>query len=95
MQKAVQDIMRQITATVTFLPAIEEKCEFSRPSSLWTSKTDLEGARESTGVFNILVYTDKDTAVPSTWQDSDPHNIAGNAEQVSSLVRTSVVSQRC
>ena len=33
-------------------------------------------------MFNILVYTDLDTAVPKEWIDSDPHMITGNAEQV-------------
>ncbi|KAM0754674.1 HORMA domain protein [Meredithblackwellia eburnea MCA 4105] len=58
-QKDIQDTIRQIVSSVTFLPVVEEKC-----------------------VFNILVYTDKDTKVPTEWIDSDPHMISGNAEQV-------------
>lgn len=34
------------------------------------------------GSFNILVYTGQDTEVPAAWQDSNPHLIAGTAEQV-------------
>ncbi|KAK4704123.1 mitotic spindle assembly checkpoint protein MAD2, partial [Phenoliferia sp. Uapishka_3] len=58
-QKDIQDTIRQIVSSVTFLPVVEEKC-----------------------VFNILVYTDLDTKVPTEWIDSDPHMISGNAEQV-------------
>ncbi|KAI9143308.1 mitotic spindle checkpoint component mad2 [Paraphysoderma sedebokerense] len=54
----IQAIIRQITASVTFLPVLEEPC-----------------------TFNILVYTDKDAEVPTTWVDSDPHYIK-NSEQV-------------
>ena len=31
--------------------------------------------------FNILVYTDRDVQVPTTWVDSDPHHVK-NSEQV-------------
>jgi len=31
--------------------------------------------------FDLLVYTDKEVFVPSTWEDSDPRYIA-NAEEV-------------
>ncbi|KAI5479079.1 mitotic spindle assembly checkpoint protein MAD2 [Pseudohyphozyma bogoriensis] len=58
-QKDIQDTIRQIVASVSFLPVVEEKC-----------------------VFNILVYTDRDAAVPKEWIDSNPHMIQGNAEQV-------------
>jgi mitotic spindle assembly checkpoint protein MAD2 len=34
------------------------------------------------GSFNILVYTGKDTEVPTQWQDDNAHLIAGAAEQV-------------
>ncbi|KAJ1999755.1 Mitotic spindle checkpoint component mad2 [Coemansia thaxteri] len=58
LQMEIQAIFRQIAASVSFLPILEEKC-----------------------TFNILVYTDADAEVPTTWADSDPHHIK-NAEQV-------------
>ena len=47
--KEIQGIVRQITASVTFLPVIEEQC-----------------------VFEVLMYTDKDTVIPNSWEESDP-----------------------
>ncbi|BGP14723.1 hypothetical protein JCM10213_002747 [Rhodosporidiobolus nylandii] len=76
-QKDIQDIMRQITSSVTFLPALEEK----------SSRAPIEDERLMNGgeyadVFTILTYAKKDTEVPKEWIDSDPHMIIGNAEQV-------------
>lgn len=45
----IQAIIRQITASVTFLPLLNEPC-----------------------CFDLLVYADKDTAVPGSWGDTDP-----------------------
>lgn len=40
-QKDIQDIMRQITSSVTFLPSLEEKCESDAPlCSLITGLSD-------------------------------------------------------
>ncbi|KAI9598349.1 putative mitotic spindle checkpoint-related protein [Syncephalis fuscata] len=55
----IQAIMRQITASVTFLPMLEEPC-----------------------TFNIVVYADHNAEVPTTWNDTDPHYIQQNEEQV-------------
>lgn len=52
-------IMRQITASVSFLPLLSDPC-----------------------TFNILVYTNKDADVPSTWVDSDPKMIDHHAQQL-------------
>ncbi|MBN3303294.1 mitotic spindle assembly checkpoint protein MAD2A [Amia ocellicauda] len=57
-QKEIQSIFRQITATVTFLPVLETAC-----------------------AFDILIYTDKDLAVPEKWEESGPQMI-GNSEEV-------------
>ncbi|XP_010073169.1 PREDICTED: LOW QUALITY PROTEIN: mitotic spindle assembly checkpoint protein MAD2A, partial [Pterocles gutturalis] len=61
-QKAIQDeirsVIRQITATVTFLPLLETAC-----------------------AFDLLIYTDKDLAVPENWEESGPQFIA-NSEEV-------------
>ncbi|KAF1467018.1 Mitotic spindle assembly checkpoint protein MAD2A, partial [Megadyptes antipodes antipodes] len=61
-QKAIQDeirsVIRQITATVTFLPLLETAC-----------------------AFDLLIYTDKDLAVPEKWEESGPQFVA-NSEEV-------------
>eukprot|EP00934_Nitzschia_sp_Nitz4_P000728 Nitzschia sp. Nitz4//scaffold3_size479765//81964//82687//NITZ4_000032-RA/size479765-processed-gene-0.88-mRNA-1//-1//CDS//3329550554//728//frame0 len=54
----IQAIIRQITASVTFLPLLNEPCS-----------------------FDMLVYTKKDAALPSKWEDSDPCYIM-NSQQV-------------
>ncbi len=66
--KELQAVMRQITASVTFLPMLDEKC---------TPLVMIDGA----GTFNLLIYADKNAQVPLEWIDSDPMHIA-NAEQV-------------
>lgn len=53
----IQAIIRQITASVTFLPTLEELCS-----------------------FDLLVYTRKEAAVPSEWEDSDPKYIVNSTE---------------
>lgn len=58
-QKGIRDVIRQITASVTFLPLLENLCS-----------------------FDILLYTDKNTCLPSNeWSDSKPHIIV-NEERV-------------
>lgn len=53
----IQAIIRQITASVTFLPLLNEPCS-----------------------FDLLVYTKKDAAIPSKWEDSDPCYIMNSQE---------------
>ena len=53
----IQAIIRQITASVTFLPLLNEPCS-----------------------FDLLVYTRKEAAVPSKWEDSDPCYIMNSQE---------------
>eukprot|EP00898_Chlorokybus_atmophyticus_P005782 jgi/Chlat1/6204/Chrsp44S05806 len=53
----IQAIVRQITASVTFLPLLEEPC-----------------------TFDLLVYTDAESDVPTEWEESDPKYIANSAE---------------
>ena len=53
----IQAIIRQITASVTFLPLLNEPCS-----------------------FDLLVYTKKDAAVPTKWEDSDPCYIMNSQE---------------
>jgi len=58
-QNGIRDVIRQITASVTFLPLLEGKF-----------------------CFDLLLFTDKDTDLPSKlWSDSNPHLIP-NAEEV-------------
>ena len=48
----ISAIIRQVTASVTFLPLLEEPC-----------------------TFDLLAYTDADSEVPQTWEESDARNI--------------------
>lgn len=83
-------IIKQITASCTFLPVIEEQCEHLRSTGAcrcaslvaWADPRSLLFL--SPGAFQILAYTTKlDTPVPLEWQDSDARLIAeGKAEQV-------------
>ncbi|XP_054167449.1 mitotic spindle assembly checkpoint protein MAD2A-like [Oppia nitens] len=58
-QNGIRNVIRQIVASVTFLPLLEGKF-----------------------IFDILLYTDKNTDLPSAlWLDSNPHLIP-NAEEV-------------
>eukprot|EP00889_Picochlorum_renovo_P005511 jgi/Picre1/32541/NNA_007887.t1 len=63
----VQAIIRQITASVTFLPLLQETCS-----------------------IDLLAYTDKDLAVPSEWEESDPRIIEGGANVQLRSFKTSV-----
>uniref|UniRef100_A0A7S1G3K4 HORMA domain-containing protein n=1 Tax=Bicosoecida sp. CB-2014 TaxID=1486930 RepID=A0A7S1G3K4_9STRA len=56
-QKEIQAIIRQITASVSFLPLLDEPC-----------------------TFDLLVYTDADTDVPRSWEESDPQYISNSTE---------------
>ncbi|GAQ79210.1 Spindle assembly checkpoint protein [Klebsormidium nitens] len=53
----IQAIVRQITASITFLPLLDETC-----------------------TFDLLAYTAADSAVPSTWEESDARLINKSAE---------------
>lgn len=53
----IQAIIRQVTASVTFLPLLNEPCS-----------------------FDLLVYTKKDAALPTKWEDSDPCYIMNSQE---------------
>ncbi|KAK9794944.1 hypothetical protein WJX73_004314 [Symbiochloris irregularis] len=48
----IQAIIRQITASVSFLPLLNDPC-----------------------TFDLVVYTDKASDVPTEWEDSDPRYI--------------------
>ncbi|EGG21769.1 DNA-binding HORMA domain-containing protein [Cavenderia fasciculata] len=51
----IQAIIRQITASITFLPLLPNAC-----------------------TFDLLVYTNKDIAVPQKWEESDPQYITNS-----------------
>ncbi|XP_032834741.1 mitotic spindle assembly checkpoint protein MAD2A [Petromyzon marinus] len=59
--KEINDEMKavivQITATVTFLPLLQETCS-----------------------FNLLVYTDTDSEIPTLWETSGPLAVEGGQE---------------
>lgn len=82
-------IIKQITASCTFLPVIEEECAFA--SQRGARKTIahvlclLLSLLTRSGAFQILAYTNSQLSepVPLEWQDSDARLIAeGQAEQV-------------
>ncbi|XP_051992683.1 mitotic spindle assembly checkpoint protein MAD2A [Xyrauchen texanus] len=56
-QEEIRSVIRQITATVTFLPLLETAC-----------------------AFDLLIYTDKDLAVPEQWEESGPQLIDQSEE---------------
>lgn len=68
----ISAIMRQITASVSFLPMLE-------PGKTFFFFFILFNIGECT--FNILAYTDKDAQVPATWIDSDAREITKDAVQ--------------
>ncbi|KAF9914034.1 Mitotic spindle checkpoint component mad2 [Lobosporangium transversale] len=69
-QAEIQAILRQITASVTFLPMLDEKCTLTK-----------QRLERFCGTWTILCQTEKDAEVPATWSDADPH-LVHNAEQV-------------
>ncbi|EDV26514.1 Mitotic spindle assembly checkpoint protein MAD2A [Trichoplax sp. H2] len=56
-QNEIKDVIRQIVATVTFLPLIESTC-----------------------VFDLLIYTDKDLETPDNWEESGPQFVLNSQE---------------
>mmetsp|Transcript_28761 Transcript_28761/g.32893 ORF Transcript_28761/g.32893 Transcript_28761/m.32893 type:complete len:205 (+) Transcript_28761:26-640(+) len=57
-QNEIQALMKQITASVSFLPVLDEEC-----------------------TFDLLVYTDVESRVPTEWVESDPKYMS-NAQEV-------------
>ncbi|KAJ1568543.1 Mitotic spindle checkpoint component mad2, partial [Nowakowskiella sp. JEL0078] len=68
-QAEIQTMLRQINASMAFLPLLEDACELSIDTDRQIS------------TFNILAYTDKDAEVPSTWIDSDAKMIDPKSTQ--------------
>jgi mitotic spindle assembly checkpoint protein MAD2 len=90
-QGEIREIMKQITSSVTFLPILEEPCGYrgylrsSRRHMLFWILPRYIVAHKYTGTFSLLAYTNDspDVAIPSTWDDADPHLIdRGKVEQV-------------
>ena len=92
----IQAIMRQITASVSFLPMLDTACKIYiyiylffpfKLNEMILNYWIIKLAQQThtiifLGTFNILAYTDKDAVVPTEWVDSDPKYITRNAEQV-------------
>ena len=84
----IQAIIRQITASVTFLPLLQDKCEchFELVCWQWTCCSAAVVACSATqpvllaGTIDLLAYTDKENAVPLDWEDSDPRYISNAAD---------------
>lgn len=90
-QAEIRDIMKQITASVTFLPMLEEECELFCSSLMWLFKVKLILKLDDghqlylLGSFTLLAYTSTQDPLPlpETWNDADPHLIdKGKVEQV-------------
>ena len=78
-QGEIREIMKQITASVTFLPTLEEECR--SPTIL--ARTHPADTRK--GSFTLLAYTSTQDPppLPEKWNDADPHLIdKGKVEQV-------------
>ncbi|XP_064439874.1 mitotic spindle assembly checkpoint protein MAD2A-like isoform X1 [Mirounga angustirostris] len=90
-QKAIQDeirsVIRQITATVTFLPLLEVSFtpSFIRyilntyyvPDAVLGTGIQLS---QNQGSFDLLIHTDKDLVVPEKWEESGPQFITNSKE---------------
>ncbi|XP_077356021.1 mitotic spindle assembly checkpoint protein MAD2A isoform X2 [Festucalex cinctus] len=70
-QGEIRAVLRQITASVTFLPMLETPCS-----------------------FNLLIYTDKDLAIPEKWEESGPHRIS-QPEEVHLRSFTTAIHKVC
>lgn len=78
-KRQIRAIMRQISASVTFLPDLEDQ-DCKTPIMLHCLVNS--NLVSSLGTFNVLVHADKDVEFPSTWGDSDPHLIKGGGEHM-------------
>jgi len=78
--------MKQITASVTFLPVLEEECETeTRDPGISLLLSNDPQSHVVTGSFTLLAYTSTQDplALPEKWNDADPHLIdKGKVEQV-------------
>ncbi|KAF6730864.1 Mitotic spindle assembly checkpoint protein MAD2A [Oryzias melastigma] len=79
-QDEIRSVIRQITATVTFLPLLETQCEFPSVCQLFCSGVPLTSLLFFAGSFDLLVYTDKDLVVPEKWEESGPQIIDQSEE---------------
>lgn len=78
-QNEIRALIRQITATVTFLPLLDEPCTRRvLPSCVWLPAS--LNCCLAPGTFDLLVYTDADADVPKTWEESDPKYIQNSTE---------------
>lgn len=81
-QTEIREIMKQITASVTFLPTLEEECTYNRLSTRHHAHFALH---RLLGSFTLLAYTSTSDPLPlpEKWNDADPHLIdKGKVEQV-------------
>ncbi|MPC62394.1 Mitotic spindle assembly checkpoint protein MAD2A [Portunus trituberculatus] len=91
----MREVIRQITACVTFLPLLDCVCEYWRRS--WRVEVEDEGGGggkkwrcrvevggwvevELQGSFDLQVYTHKDTKASEKWIESPPCFIANSQE---------------
>ncbi|KAL6946698.1 Mitotic spindle checkpoint component mad2 [Hanseniaspora osmophila] len=74
-QKQIRALIRQITASVTFLP------ELSSYNTEEDINSDEDDDEETLYTFNVLAYTQADAKVPLEWGDSDSKEVV-NGESV-------------
>lgn len=83
-QDEIRSVIRQVTATVTFLPLLETPCEFPNASLpaiwSWFEGCYVTSCASCPGAFDLLVYTDKDMVVPEKWVESGPQIIEQSEE---------------
>lgn len=80
-QGEIREIMKQITASVTFLPTLEEECT----SNFFINPCPRLTHSPPKGTFTLLAYTSTSDPLPlpEKWADADPHLIEkGKVEQV-------------
>lgn len=76
--KQIRAILRQITASVSYLPELDtDDCKWDIRDLLI-----LNSQVQYLGTFNVLVYANKDVEVPEAWGDSGPLLIVGGGEHV-------------
>lgn len=76
-QTEIQAIVRQITASVTFLPILQDACMFPF-LFFWHKINSFLGGPK--GTFDLLVYTDADVEIPQAWEESGPKYITNQQE---------------
>ena len=83
--KEIANVIRQITASVTFLPLIDCQCKYGYLIYIiiepYSASTYYISVTSFAGDFQVLAHTAKDLDVPDTWTVSEGVNIP-NCQEV-------------